>query len=171
MRWTIFAAGILTSVVVPGLTAVPAAAQSRVVVPIVIQAPRPGTTSPSRTPTIHVTTRTASPQPGVTATRVTVRDTTGGARTAGMSSGVKTLGSVAPPGTPSVLVTVDRRREPDGRGAPGQTKIIVEDVSRSSHTVGGPAPVSVNRTASPGQQTLIITSEAPIDAPIVILGP
>ena len=103
-------------------------------------------------------------------TRVTVRNTTGAGRTVGIPEGARTMATV-PPGTPSVLVTVDRRREPDGSGAPGQTKIIVEDVSRANRTLGGPAPLSQSRTASPGQQTLIVTSEAPIDAPIVILGP
>jgi hypothetical protein len=170
MRRTIVAAGILTSVALAGSATVPAAAQSRVVVPIVIQAPRPGTSSPSRTQTIHVTTRTASPQPGVTTTRVTVSDTTGAGRTVGMSPAARTLGA-ASPGAPSVLVTVDRRLEPQGSGASGRTKIIVEDVSQSNRTLGGPAPVSALKTASPGQQTLIIKSEAPIDAPIVILGP
>ena len=170
MRRTIVAAGILTSVALAGPAIVPAAAQSRVVVPIVIQAPRPGVSSPSRPQTIHVTARTASPQPGVTTTRVTVSDTTGAGRTVGMSPAAKTLGTVSP-GTPSVLVTVDRRLAPDGSGASGRTTIIVEDVSQSNRTVGGPAPVSAVRTASPGQQTLIITSEAPIDAPIVILAP
>ena len=170
MRRTIVAAGILTSVALAGPAIVPAAAQSRVVVPIVIQAPRPGASSPSRTQTTHVTTRTASPQPGVTTTRVTVSDTTGAGRTVGMSPAAQTLGTVSP-GTPSVLVTVDRRLAPDGSGASGRTTIIVEDVSQSNRTVGGPAPVLVLRTASPGQQTLIITSEAPIDAPIVILAP
>ena len=170
MRRTIVAAGLLTSAALTGPAIVPAAAQSRVVVPIVIQAPRPGASSPSRTQTTHVTTRTASPQPGVTTTRVTVSDTTGAGRTVGMSPAAQTLGTVSP-GTPSVLVTVDRRLAPDGSGASGRTKIIVEDVSQSNRTVGGPAPVSAVRTASPGQQTLIITSEAPIDAPIVILAP
>ena len=170
MRRTIVAAGILTSVALAGPAIVPAAAQSRVVVPIVIHAPRPGASSPSRTQTTHVTTRTASPQPGVTTTRVTVSDTTGAGRTVGMSTAAKTLGTVSP-GSPSVLVTVDRRLAPDGSGASGRTKIIVEDVSQSNRTVGGPAPVSAVRTASPGQQTLIITSETPIDAPIVILAP
>jgi hypothetical protein len=74
-------------------------------------------------------------------------------------------------GTPSVLVTVDRRLGPDGSGAPGRTRVTVEDVSHSNRAVGFPAPVSTQRTVGPGHQTLIITSEAPIDAPIVILAP
>jgi len=171
MKRMVVGASILTSLALAGVAPAPAAAQSRVVVPIIIQAPRPAATAPSsRTQSIHVTTRTASPQPGVTTSRVTVRDTTGAGRTVGMSAGAKTLGSVSAD-TPSVLVTVDRRLQPDGSGAPGRTKIIVEDVSQSNRTLGGPAPVSALRTASPGQQTLIITSEAPIDAPIVILAP
>ena len=170
MKRMVVGASILTSLALAGVAPAPAAAQSRVVVPIIIQAPRPAATAPSRTQSIHVTTRTASPQPGVTTSRVTVRDTTGAGRTVGMSAGAKTLGSVSAD-TPSVLVTVDRRLEPDGSGAPGRTKILVEDVSQSNRTLGGPAPVSALRTASPGQQTLIITSEAPIDAPIVILAP
>ena len=168
MRRTKVAAGILAGLTLAG--AAPAAAQSRVVVPIVVQAPRPATAPPARPQTIHVTTRTSTPQPGVTTTRVTVRDTTGAGKTVGVPPGAKTLGTVSP-GTPSVLVTVDRRFAPDGSGAPGRTKIIVEDVSRSNRTLGGPASVSALKTASPGQQTLIITSEAPIDAPIVILAP
>ena len=81
MKRTVFAAGVLTSVVLVGSSAVPAAAQSRVVVPIVIQAPPPRTAAPSRAQTIRVTTKTTSPQPGVASTRVTVRNTTGAGRT------------------------------------------------------------------------------------------
>jgi hypothetical protein len=79
--------------------------------------------------------------------------------------------STVPVGTPSVLVTVDRRLAPRGTGAAGETRVTVEDVSRSGRVLGGPAPVSLLRGASPGQQTLVITSEGPIDAPIVILAP
>ena len=49
--------------------------------------------------------------------------------------------------------------------------MTVEDVSHSNRIVGGPAPLSVHGGAGLGQQTLIVTSEAPIDAPIVILTP
>ena len=170
MKRMVASASILTSLAMAVVASAPADAQSRVVVPIIIQAPRPAAAAPSRTQSIHVTTRTTSPQPGVTTSRVTVRDTTGAGRTVGMSAGAKTLGSVSAD-TPSVLVTVDRRLEPDGSGAPGRTKIIVEDVSQSNRTLGGPAPVSALRTASPGQQTLIITSEATIEATILILVP
>ena len=76
--------------------------------------------------------------------------------------------------TPSVLVTVRPavagRTEP---APPGSRRgVTVEDVSHSNRLLGGPAPVSVQRgRPDVGQQTLIITSEAPIDAPIVILAP
>ena len=114
MKRMVVGASILTSLALAGVAPAPAAAQSRVVVPIIIQAPRPAATAPSRTQSIHVTTRTASPQPGVTTSRVTVRDTTGAGRTVGMSAGAKTLGSVSAD-TPSVLVTVDRRLTRVGR--------------------------------------------------------
>jgi hypothetical protein len=156
-----------------GLGAIPAgraAAQSRVVVPIVIQAPRAGSPAPTGPTTLRTTTRTTSPQPGVTTTRVTVTNTTGSGRAVGGPPATQTLSTV-PPGTPSVLVTVDRRLGPDGSGAPGQTRVIVRDVSQSGRTLGGPAPVSTLSTAGRGQETFIITSEAPIDAPIVILAP
>jgi hypothetical protein len=70
-----------------------------------------------------------------------------------------------PVGTPSGLVTSA------GSGVPRQTEITVQDVSQEVRDVGGPSPVSVSQTARIGQQTFIITSEAPIDAPIVILAP
>jgi hypothetical protein len=82
----------------------------------------------------------------------------------------RTLATV-PAGTPSVLVTVDRRLGPDGTGSPGRTRVTVKDVSESNRTVGGPAPLSFQRGAGPRHTTLIITSDAPIDAPIVILSP
>jgi hypothetical protein len=156
-----------------GLGAIPAgwaAAQSRVIVPIVIQAPRANSPAPTGPTTLRTTTRTTSPQPGVTATRVTVTNTTGSGQVIGGPPAMQTLSTV-PPGTPSVLVTVDRRLGPDGSGASGQTRVIVRDVSQSGRTLGGPAPVSTLSAAGRGQETLIITSEAPIDAPIVILAP
>jgi hypothetical protein len=117
-----------------------------------------------------VTTRSTSIQPGVTATRVTVTNTTGAGRTVGAPPPTQTLSTV-PPGTPSVLVTVDRRLAPKGNGALGQTQVTVRDVSQSEGVLGGPPPLSRLQSAGRGQQTFIITSEAPIDAPIVILAP
>ncbi len=170
MRQGMIVASVLAGLGLAGTSAGPATAQTRVIVPIVIQTQRAASPQSARTPSIHVTSRTASPQPGVTTTRVTVRDTTGAGRSVGLSPASQTMATV-PAGTPSVLVTVDRRRGPDGAGAPGQTRVTVEDVSHSNRALGGPAPVSVQRAAGFGQQTLIITSEAPIDAPIVILAP
>jgi len=169
MRRGMVVAGVLAALGLAGTPAGPAAAQSRVIVPIVIQTQRATPVQAARTPSIQVTTRTASPQPGVTTTRVTVRDTTGAGRSVDLSPASQTMATV-PAGTPSVLVTVDRRRGPDGTGAPGWTRVTVEDVSHSNRALG-PAPVSIQRAAGLGHQTLIITSEAPIDAPIVILAP
>ena len=169
MRWTMVVASGLGVLGLVGILAGPALAQSRVIVPIVIQVPR--TTSPSAgTPSVHVTTQTMSPQPGVTATRITVQDTTGAVRAVGLRPPIQTMSTVRS-GTPSVLVTIDRRLGPKGTGTPGETQIIVNDVSQSVGTLGGPPAVSTSRTAGRGQQTFIITSEAPIDAPIVILAP
>src|SRR6185295_16501171 len=96
-------AGLLTGLWLVSVAAGPALAQSRVIVPIVIQAP-PRVTAPSAgTPSIHVTTRMASPQPGVTSTQVTVQDTTGAGRTVGLPPATGVMKTV-PVGTPSVLV-------------------------------------------------------------------
>ena len=170
MRWARAGAVGLGAVGLGVIPAGSAAAQSRVLVPIVIQAPRASSSSSAATPTIRVQTGTVSPQPGVTATRVTVTNTTGAGRTVGVTPPATVRATVAP-GTPSVLVIVDRRLGPDGGGVPGETRLTVRDVSRSQQTLGVPPATSVRQAASPGQQTFIITSEAPIDAPIVILGP
>jgi hypothetical protein len=168
MKATTATAGLLAGLGLAGMPAGPAPAQSRVVVPIVIQAPR--SPSPSaRPPSIRVTTRTTTPAPGVTATRVTVGETAGAGRRVGPTPAPRTLATV-PVGTPSVLVTIDRRRGPDGSGGLGQTRVTVEDVSASNRAADGPAPLSL-RSAGSGQATLVITSDAPIEAPIVILGP
>jgi hypothetical protein len=74
-------------------------------------------------------------------------------------------------GTQLVLVTVDPRGGPGGAGATGMTRMTVEDVSHANRTLGGPAPVATLGAASLARQTVTITSEAPIDAPIVILTP
>jgi len=170
MRWTVAVGSVLGVLGFGGVLASPAAAQSRVIVPIVIQAPRAGVPSTTGTSTVHVTTRSTSPQPGVTTTRVTVTNTTNAGRAVGFPPAIQTRSTV-PVGTPSVLVTIDRRLGPDGSGAPGQTRVIVSDVSQSGRAVGGPPALSMLSTAGRGQETFIITSEAPIDAPIVILAP
>src|SRR5262245_50898680 len=160
MRWTTVVASGLGALGIVAIASGPAVAQSRVIVPIVIRVPR---TPPSSagTPSVHVNTQTTSPQPGVTATRVTVQDTTGAGRTVGLPPPIQTMTTVRA-GTPSVLVTVDRRLGPKGAGTPGETQIIVNDVSQSVSTLGGPPAVSTQQAAGRGQQTFIITSEAPI---------
>jgi hypothetical protein len=74
-----------------------------------------------------------------------------------------------PVGTPSLAVTVDRSLGLAGQGTPGVTRVTTEDVSRAGRVTGGAWPASSLRAAGPGQQTLTITGEAPIDTPIVIL--
>jgi hypothetical protein len=143
-------------------------AQARVIVPILVPTP-PAAASSAGPSSIHVTTRTVSPRSGVTTTEVTVRDTTGAVRRVGPAAGSQL--ATAPVGTRAVLVTVERRTGPDGAGPAGTTSVTVEDVSHASRVVGGPAPLATLRTASPGQETVTLTSEAPIDAPIVILAP
>ena len=169
MKWTMVVASGLGALGLVGTPTGPAVAQSRVIVPIVIQAPRPATPSVGRS-SVHVTTQTTSPQPGVTATRITVRNTTGAAQSVRQAPAIQT-GTVVRSGTPSILVTVDRRLGPNGTGTPGETRVIVRDVSHSVGTVGGPPVVSMEQAAGRGQQTFVITSDAPIDAPIVILAP
>jgi hypothetical protein len=149
----------------------PAAAQSHVVVPIVIRAPRASVPSTTGTPTVKVTTQTTSPRVDVTATRVTVTNTTGAPQTVGTPPGTR-VDAIVPSGTRSVLITVDRSRIPNGTGAPRETRVTIRDVSHSVGAAGGRAGGSVRGVDSAqGGPTLIITSEAPIDAPIVILAP
>jgi hypothetical protein len=51
------------------------------------------------------------------------------------------------------------------------TEVTVSDVSQANRVLGGPAPIAVQRAAGLGRQTLTITSEGPIETPIVIVGP
>ena len=215
MRRTTVVAIVLTGVGLPGMSATPAAAQTRVVVPIIVRvspspapssllittrtaSPRPGVTTtrvtvrdtsgavqgqsvsptvrplatvPVGAPSLQVTTRTISPRPGQTMTRVTVRDTTGAGRSVGFFPATGLI-AAAPASTPSVPVTVDPPLEPDGTGDAVRTRAtVVEDVWPSSRVLGSPVPVSLLPGAGPGQQTVLIMSEAPINAPIVILAP
>jgi molybdopterin converting factor small subunit len=217
MRRSAVVASVLVSLGLAGPAVERASAQTRVVVPIVIQAPRatpsrasapssvhvttrtgssqPGVstthisvrdtsgasrslsaqpsvrtlaTTPSGATSLQVTTRTESRGPGVTATRVTVHDTTGAGRTLGVPTPAGSL-ATAPHGASSILVTVDRSLGPAGTGVPGLTRVTTGDVSGAGRVTVGALPVSSLRTAGPGQQTVTITSEAPIETPIVIL--
>ena len=217
MRRVAVVAGILGSLGLTSPAVAPAVAQVRVVVPIVIQAPRAPSTRGSTPSSVHVTTRRTSPQPGVTTTRIIVRDTSGASRNLSVLPGTRTLATApigatslqvttrteslqpgvtttrvtvrdtsgagrdlgvpptartlatVPVGTPSLVVTVDRSSGLDGQGMPGVTRVTTEDVSRAGRVTSGARPASSLRTAGPGQQTLTITGEAPIDTPIVIL--
>ena len=148
----------------------PVAAQTRVVVPIVIQVPRAAPLRASMpSSSVTVTTRTQPSPPGTTTTRITVRDTSGAGRDLSVSPRART-DAIASSGTSSVLVTVDRSLGPAGPGTPGRTRVTVEDVSRAGRALGGPVPTSSQRMAGLGQQTWTIASDEPIAAPIVILG-
>jgi hypothetical protein len=161
-------ASVLAGLGLAGVPAQPVAAQSRVVVPVVIQRPRPAPPRAAGTPSLHVTTRTASPQPGVTTTRVTVQDTSGAGRTLGLVPPVRTLATV-PVGTASVLIRVDRQPAPIGAGSGDRTRVTVEDVSAAGRTLGNPVPVAIQATAGRGHHTVTVTNDGPIDVPIVIL--
>jgi hypothetical protein len=168
-RWARALATVLAGLGLAGAAPGLALAQSHAIVPIVIRVQRAATPA-SAAPSTAVTVRTASPQPGVTVSRVTVRDTTGAGRAVGLSSATPALTTV-PLGTPSVLIRTERRPAPDGTGTADRTRVTVEDVSASNRAAGGPAPLTLLGTAGRGRQTLIVTSDAPIDAPIVILAP
>ena len=73
--------------------------------------------------------------------------------------------SVSGHGRPAPRAGRNRRPGPDA----GDRRRTSRDSNRDARAA--PAPVSIQRAAGLGQQTLIITSEAPIDAPIVILAP
>jgi hypothetical protein len=166
MRRVPVAAIALAGLGLAGVAGEPVAAQSRVVVPIIIQRSAPQRSA--GTPSLHVTTRTASPRPGVTTTRVTVRDTPGAGRDVSLSPTARPLATV-PAGTPSVLIRVDRQPAPIGAGEGERTRVSVEDVSSAGRTLGGPAPASLQAAAGRGRQTVTILSDAPIDVPIVIV--
>jgi hypothetical protein len=139
MRQRTAVVGVLAGVGLAGFSVEPVMAQSRVVVPIIVQQPRSAPSTPART-SIQVTTQTVSPRPGVTQTRVTVRDTTGirGFASPGSSVGLNPRGAPPAPRTDSPAVIV-------------------------------PFPVTLQAAPGVDRQSVIITSEGPIDAPIIVL--
>jgi hypothetical protein len=224
-------AALVTSVIaglgLAGLPSAPASAQGRVVVPIIIR--QPGfAASPSAPTSVQVTTRTVSPQPGVTRTDVRIQDTTG---VAGYASG---RAGTREPGVSRVTIqdTTGVAGYATGRSSssqPGVTRVTIQDttgvagyasgrppatdpgLTRTHVTIqdttgtngfssarlgwtraGVPQPVGVTpgpstpptvddgsrvivpvmlRRGPGGQpQSLTITTDAPIDTPIVILG-
>jgi hypothetical protein len=181
-----------------GLPAGPVLAQTRVVVPIVIQAPR--VASPQAAPTsVQITTRTVSPRTGGTRTEVTVQDTTGVhgfsrvSRSAPPSgetrvtvqdtTGVRGFSSRRPsvlsPGATTTHVTVQDTTGVQGFSSvrsgplPGATMTPgqLPAAGDAGSTVVVPFPVTLRPVTAGSLQSLTITTEGPIDAPIVILAP
>ncbi len=199
-----------------GVSVISASGQTRVVVPIIVRQPSLGA-APART-SVQVTTRTSSPQSGVTQTQVTVRDTTGirgysGSVPTGLppgatqvtvrdTTGIRGYSGSVPSGLPPGTTQVTVRDTTGIRGysgsvpaglPPGTTQVTVRDTTGvrgfappgsrvgvnpgsgpSAPRADGPAvivPFPVTRQAAAGGdlQSVIITSEGPIDFPIIIL--
>jgi hypothetical protein len=228
MRGAVTVTSVIVGLALGGLPPTPASAQTRVIVPIVIR--QPGTVAPAaaaRT-SVEVTTRTVSPQAGVTRTDVRIRDTTGVAGYAsgrtqtaepGVSrvtirdtTGVAGYGSTRPhspqPGVTRVTIrdTTGVAGYASGRSQttdPGVTRthVTIQDttgvngfssarpgwiragvpqpVDARSVPPGSPTvddgsgvivPVLVRRGPGGQPQSLTITTDGPIDTPIVILG-
>ena len=225
MKWTMVAASGLGALGLGGLLAGPVAAQSRLIVPIVIQVPRaaaPGAPLPS----VTITTRTGSAPSGRSTTQITVQDATGAASispvagsapsgrsttqitvqdatgaasifpvagsapsgrsttqmavqgttgavrdTGAASRGLSAIGrtQASAPGLGGLLGPRGTPRTGASRPGSGTTEIRVEDTTGAVHDVRSPFTSFRDQTGISGQQTLVITSEAPIDAPIVIL--
>ena len=129
-----------------GVAEGPAFAQSRVVVPIVIQAPR--TTPRSTAPSVSVTTQTTTLHPGVTTTRVTVQDTTGRA------FGVAPTPRVSQPGVTTTHVRVE---DTTGRafGVAPVRRVAVPPAS----TWSGSAPGSTWSASHPNATATRVTVE------------
>jgi hypothetical protein len=217
-RRTTIATSLILGLGLAGLSEGQAGAQTRVIVPIVIQAPR--TAAP---PAVQITTRTVSPQPGVTRTDVTVQNTTGvqGFSSAGRSrlqagetrvtvqdaTGVlgfsNTRRSTLQPGESRVTVrdttgvsgfasnrssmpppggTVTHLTLQDKTGTSGFASARLRALPPTTPAPGPlpapgdggsslvvPFPVTLGPAVG-GSQSLTITTEGPIDAPIVILG-
>ena len=215
MKWTMVAASGVGALGLGGLLAGPVAAQSRLIVPIVIQVPRTAAQPGAQPPSVIITTRTGSApsgvsttqitvqdatgavrdasappragsgRPGVSTTQITVQDTTGAVRDASNASrGVSAIGrtqaSSPSLGASSTQITVQSTtggllgprgtpRTGASRPGSGTTEIRVEDTTGAVHDVRSPFTSFRDQTGISGQQTFVITSEAPIDAPIVIL--
>jgi hypothetical protein len=196
-RRTIVVSGLL-GLGLTAVAAAPVAAQTRVAVPIVIHVPRAGVSKATPT-SVRVTTATTSHQPGQTTTRVTVQDTTGrllGVSPTGPtafapappppSAGVnatritvrdttgRLLGAAPAMGplsssTSSVRITVDRGSSPRGAGPAAPRQAVAGEVSGTVGLSGSGGPFTI-AAGSGARRTVTITSDAPIDTPIVILG-
>jgi len=221
-RWGTIVTSLIVGLGLAGLLPGPLGAQTRLVVPIVIQGMR-SASPPAAAPSIQITTRTLSPQPGVTRTEVTVRDTTGFHGFSGMRSslrpgetrvtvqdatGVHGFSGVrrnpAQPGEARVTVqdTTGLSGFSSGRSRglpPGTTTthVTLQDTTGLSGFASGRPPALLGAATTSGPlpapgdgstvvvpfpmplrppmggtpQSLTITAEGPIDAPIVILSP
>jgi hypothetical protein len=186
MRRTTVVASVLAGLGLAGVAVGPVAAQSRVVVvPIITQPQRAAPpTSAGRqsvqvtsTPTsagrqsVQVTTTTVSPQPGVTTTRITVQDTTGRLlgvsppRTAAPQPGVTTTRITVQDTTGRLLGVSPPPRMTVGADPGGQRQATVGD----GPTLVVPVLVTLPAASGGGHQTVTITTDGPIDVPIVIL--
>jgi hypothetical protein len=220
MRRETVVLSVVMSLGLGGLSAIPASAQTRVVVPIIVRQPNLGTAAPART-SVQVTTRTVSPQPGVTRTHVTVRDTTGFSGYSGSATppqpgvsqvivrdttGFRGYSGHAPapqPGVTRVIIKDTTGFSGYSSGhvpapQPGVTHVTVRDTTgfrgflsgqaaarpqtagRSAGSQGPPVvddgatvvvpfPVTLRPGFGGASRSLVITSDAPIDAPIIIL--
>jgi hypothetical protein len=191
-------AGMVVGLALSGIPSAPAWAQARaVVVPIVIQAPRPAVAPSARIPSVSVTSRTLSPAPGLTTTRVTVENTTG--RALGVLPPSRVGARDPAPAPPMAAValppSVTRSRitlQDTTVGAPripgrGGVPVGVGGLAGTAVPVGGVGPVGAAVTGAGvpgrapvtveitqwqtglGRQHVSITTDGPIDAPIVIL--
>ena len=165
MRRGMVVTSVVMSLGLGGVLVIPASGQTRVVVPIIVRQPSRGVAAPART-SVQVTTRTSSPQPGVTQTQVTVRDTTG----------IRGYAGSVPTGLPPGATQVTVRDTTGIRGflSPGSRAGVNPGGGLSAPRADGPAvvvPFPVTHRAAGGGdlRSVIITSEGPIDFPIVIL--
>ncbi len=163
--------------------ATPLAAQTRVIVPIIVSRPgaaavrglSTGQAATTLAPAVAVTTRSVSPAPGVTATEVTVHDATGAVRATNLPPAAVT-GATQPAGARTLLIRVERQPAPGVDGSAGQTatRVIVRDGTGALRAVG-PAPIQNQAAASGATGTVTITGDAgagdaSLETPIVILG-
>lgn len=149
--------------------AAPAAAQLRMGgAPVSVQR---STSVSARTETITI--RTDTLRPGVSETRITVRDGAPGLRATNGPPGAQTLSTV-PMGTRSIRVLVERDGSParpssrpaaHGHAADParETRVTVSDVSRASGTLGGPPLVGALSTARGPRQTVTIIGDGGSD--------
>ena len=150
---------VLVGLGLVGSAPAPVAAQTRVVVPIVIQVPRaapPRASTPSSS--VTVTTRTQPSPPGTTATRITVRDTSGAGRNLSASPTARTQ-TIAPSGTSSILVRTQTQSSPPGTTT---TRITVRDTSGAGRNLSASPTARTQATAPIGTSSVLVTVDRPL---------